>query len=160
MKPVKSTRAPFTLRRFIVFDTAIRDRAIAAIGHMPVDPLRPLEVLVRENKEKRHDMQNRYYWQRLNEISAQAWIDGRQFAAETLHEYFKRELLPNDGQADPADVRDGYVKWQFDPAGERVLVGSTTMLTVRGFAAYTEAVEAFGASLGVEFSANPMDGHA
>lgn len=156
----KSTRAPFAARLFLLSSKEIVARVQALLDHVPVDPLRPLQIVIREHKEKRHDMQNRYYWQRLNEISAQAWIDGRQFSAETLHEYFKRELLPNDGEADPQDVRDGYVKWEFDPAGERVLVGSTTMLTVRGFAAYTEAVEAFGASLGVEFSANPNEGAA
>lgn len=155
MKRERSNRAPFAPRRFIVSDAAIRDRAAAALANMPVDPLRPLEVVIRENKAKRQDDQNRYYWLRLGEIASQAWIEGRQYSAEILHEYLKRELLPEDSEADPLDVRDSYRKWDFDPAGNRVLVGSTTMLTVRGFASYMEAVEAFGAQLGVEFSANP-----
>lgn len=152
-----SQRAPFTTRPFILSTATIRERAAAAVANAPIDPLRPLLVTIGENKEKRADEQNRYYWQRLNEIAAQAWIDNRQFSAETLHEYFKRELLPEDEAHEPEDVRTNYRKWTFDPAGERVLVGSTTMLTVRGFARYTEAVEAFGSSLGVEFSANPNE---
>lgn len=132
---------------------------MAAISNMPIDPLRPLEVIVREVQRQRHSEQNSYYWLRLNEIAEQAWLDGRQFCAETWHEYFKRSLLVEDLPApEPGTVRDGYRKWDYDPSGERVLIGSTTMLTIRGFAAYTEAVEAFGCSLGVEFSANPMEG--
>jgi hypothetical protein len=44
------------------------------------------------------------------------------------------------------------------PSGERVLIGSTTQLTVRGFAQYLTRVEAYGAQeLSVEFHANPRE---
>lgn len=154
MKPAKSQRAPFQQRVFRVHSTEVRDRLVAAINNMPVDPERPLEVVLREVSVKRRDVQNSLYWCLLNEIAAQAWIEGRQYSADVLHEYMKRNLLPEDEPApDPLDVRDNYRKWKLDPAGDRVLIGSTTMLTVRGFANLITAVEAFGANLGVVFSA-------
>jgi hypothetical protein len=159
MKALKSNRAPFVTRRFILSDPAILARAIAAAQHAPVDPLRPLEMVIQERKVQRNNAQNDYYWRRVTEIAEQAWIEGRQYRPEILHEYFKRELLPEDDPAPESDyVRDNYRKWEHDPTGERILVGSTTMLTVRGFSDFTTRVEAFGAQLGVEFSANPMEG--
>lgn len=141
-------------RTFRLVAEDVRGRLISAIRHLPIDEIRPLEVVVREHKPQRNNDQNALYWSLLGEISAQAWIEGRQYSPEVLHEYMKRELLPEDKPPpDPAEVRDGYTKWAYDPAGERVLIGSTTMLTVRGFANLITAVEAFGANLGVQFSA-------
>ena len=48
---------------------------------------KPLAVTVQEYKAKRSGDQNRYYWQRLNEIAEQAWIGGRQFSADAWHEH-------------------------------------------------------------------------
>ena len=156
MPAPKSNRAPFQQRTFRVVNADVRDRLMAAIKNLPVDVERPLEVVIREVSVKRRDVQNALYWALLNEIAAQAWIEGRQYSADVLHEYMKRNLLPEDEPApDELDVRDGYQKWKLDPAGDRVLIGSTTMLTVRGFANLITAVEAFGAALGVVFSAPP-----
>jgi len=55
-------------------------------------------------------------------------------------------------------VKDSYRKYDTRPDGKRVLVGSTTELTVKGFAIYLQQVEAYGANLGVIYSANPNDG--
>lgn len=153
MKPAKSDRPQFAPRTFNVRDEAVRDRLVAAIQHMPVDGLRPLEVVIREVSVKRRDVQNALYWALLNDIASQAWIEGKQYSADVLHEYMKRNMLPEDDQLDPADVREGYLKWKLDPAGDRVLIGSTTMLTVQGFAKLINGVEAFGAQLGVQFGA-------
>ena len=70
------------------------------------------------------------------------------------HSHFKREFLPDPDHADCDDshIKDGYVKWSAMPNGSRVLIGSTTGLTVRGMAAYLEQVYAYGSSLGVQFS--------
>jgi hypothetical protein len=151
MAAPKSDRPPLAARTFRLVDEQVRERIINAMRHLPIDTLRPLEIVVREHKPQRGADQNSLYWALLNEIAGQAWIEGRQYSAEVLHEYMKRNLLPEDGYADPRDVRDGYQKWTYDPAGERVLVGSTTMLTVRGFANLITTVEAFGAALGVQF---------
>ena len=48
-------------------------------------------------------------------------------------------------------------KWEEVPDGDAVVI-STTKLERRCFAEYPTAVEAFGASLGVQFSANPNEG--
>lgn len=154
MKPAKSSRPPLAERKFRLINAQVRETLLNAVRNLPVDELRPIEIVFREERPKRGDSQNALYWALLNDIADQAWIDGRQYSADVLHEYMKRELLPEDEPApDPLDVRDGYRKWRFDPAGERVLVGSTTMLTVRGFAGLITAVEAFGAALGVQFKA-------
>lgn len=153
MKP-KSNRPPLARRPFNLVSEEVRERAIAALRHLPIDPLRPIEVVFQEHKPQRGVDQNAVYWKLLNDIASQAWIEGRQYSADVLHEFVKRNLLPED-EPPPnlEEVREGYVKWKYDPAGERVLVGSTTMLTVRGFSNLLTAVEAFGASLGVQFSA-------
>ena len=58
----------------------------------------------------------------------------------------------------PELCKEGYIKWDVDPLGERVLVGSTTQLTVRGYSDYLEQVHVLGAEMGVQFHANPNEG--
>jgi len=131
-----------------------RQTLMALIPNLPVDYDKPLTVTIEAHREKRKNDQNSYYWLILNQIAEQAWLGNRQYSAEVWHFFFKKELLPDEPDE---DCLKDYCKWQFDPAGERVLVGSTTMLTKKGFAAYGEAVTAFAANLGVEFSANPNE---
>lgn len=151
MKP-KSNRPPLARRPFNLVSEEVRERAIAALRHLPIDPLRPIEVVFQEVQKKRKLDQNAALWAGpLRDISEQAWLEGKQFSAEVWAEYFKRQLLPED--YDPELTMEHYRKWSLDPAGDRVLVGSTTQLTVKGHAQYREAIEAFGASLGVQFSA-------
>ena len=96
---------------------------------------KPLAVTVQEYKAKRSGDQNRYYWQRLNEIAEQAWIGGRQFSADAWHEHFKRQFVGSE------DLPHG------GTAGI-----STTSLSVAEFAEYVGRVEAYAASeLGIEF---------
>jgi hypothetical protein len=89
----------------------------------------------------------------LADIAEQGYLKGRTYIAEIWHEYFKRKYLPE--QFDPAKCMDGYRKWDYDPDGERLIVGSTTKLTKAGFAEYLTQVEAFGANLGVRFTESP-----
>jgi hypothetical protein len=97
---------------------------------------KPLAVTVQEYKAKRSGDQNRYYWQRLNEIAEQAWIGGRQFSADAWHEHFKRQFVGSE------DLPHG------GTAGI-----STTSLSVAEFAEYVGKVEAYAASeLGIELS--------
>lgn len=155
MKP-KSKREKFTTRKFLLGADKVREQVLAVVRNLPIDPLRPLEVVVREEQKARKLDQNALLWVGpLADLAEQAWIEGRKFTAETWHYYLKKELLPEE--FDPELCKDGYVKWEFGPDGERVLIGSTTQLTVKGFSMYLEQVFAFGASLGVKFHANPNE---
>lgn len=152
MKPAKSNRPPLVRRPFRLVSEEVRERIISAVRHLPIDTLRPIEVVFQEEQTKRKLDQNAMMFAGpLRDIAEQAYLDGRQFSVEVWHEYFKRQLLPES--YDPELCMEHYAKWSVDPAGDRVLVGSTTQLTVRGMAQYIEAIQAFGASLGVEFRA-------
>lgn len=150
-------RPTFSTRIIRLVDRPILARALAAVSNAPIDPERPIELVLREEKKTRKLDQNALMWAGpLRDIAEQAWVDGRQFTAEVWHEWAKREYLPEDDDPDLSLLaKDGYRKWDYDPSGERVLVGSTTQLTVRGFALYLQQLEAHGASLGVQFHAAP-----
>lgn len=144
-------RQKFQRRPFLLRDEAVRDNLIRVIQNLPLDADHPLEIVIDERRPTRKQTQNSYLWAGpLKDIAEQAWIDGKQFSAEVLHEFLKRELLPEE--FDPELVKDDYQKWRYDPKGNRILVGSTTDLTVKGFNLYLEQVTAFGAALGVNFS--------
>lgn len=144
-------RQKFQRRPFLLRDEAVRDNLIRVIQNLPLDADHPLEIVIDERRPTRKQTQNAYLWAGpLKDIAEQAWIDGKQFSAEVLHEFLKRELLPEE--FDPELVKDDYQKWRYDPKGNRILVGSTTDLTVKGFNIYLEQVIAFGAALGVNFT--------
>lgn len=148
-------RQKFQTRKILLRGESQRDAAAILLANLPLDPERPLELLVREEVKPRKLTQQAAMWLGpLKDIEEQAWIDGRQFSAEAWHEHFKREFLPEE--YDPELCLEGYRKWDFMPSGRRVLVGSTTHLTVKGFAQYLTQVEAFGASLGVIYSAREV----
>jgi len=157
VKSEKSDRPKYATRSLVLRSEAIRESALAAIRNAPIDTLRPLEILVREEVKARKLDQNAAMWAGpLKDIAEQGWLDGRQFAIEVWHEHFKERYLPEEFNAE--DCKEGYVKWSYTPNGRRVLVGSTTHLTVSGFAKYLREVEAFGATeLGVRFNVNPRD---
>lgn len=145
-------RQQFPTRTIRLVGSIQRDTAIKALQNIPLDPERPIELVLREERKDRGLDQNAAMWAGpLRDIEQQAWVGGRQYSAETWHEFFKREYLPED--ADPELVKDGYRKWDIDPSGNRVLVGSTTQLTRKGMGVYLKQIEAHGADLGVMFSA-------
>ena len=95
---------------------------------------KPLAVTVQEYKAKRTSDQNKYYWRTLNEIAGQAWVGGKQFSADSWHEFFKRQMIGHEEL----------------PHGGTVGI-STTSLSVAEFAEYVGKVEAYAATeLGVE----------
>ena len=151
------SRPEFKTRTLRLVNPAVRATALAAISNAPIDPERPIEVMLREEKKTRGMDANAAMWAGpLRDIAEQAWVDGRQFTAEVWHEFFKREYLPEDDDAELESLcRDGYRKWAIDPSGARVLVGSTTQLLVKGMARYMTQVEAYGAGLGVQFHISP-----
>ena len=76
--------------------------------------------------------------------------------------HFKELFLPETFQSaeHQAEIaKEGYRKYDTSPGGKRILVGSTTELTIKGFAIYLQQVEAFGANLGVIYSANPNEAY-
>jgi len=127
------------------------DTAINAIQNAPIDTERPLEVIIREEQKGRSLSANALMWAGpLNDIATQAWVHGRQYSALIWHEYFKEKFLPDF--PDPAQVKDGYKKYEETPDGKRILIGSTQKLTKHGFNLYIESIYAYGADLGVRFS--------
>ena len=138
------------------FSTVIvseRQKEILAtkIMNLPVDEESPIQVDIGEKPKKRGLDQNAYYWKRMTEISEQAFSNGRQYNADIWHEYCKRHVMPNQVENKNGEVVS---KWTEMPDGNLVVM-STTELSKKQFAEYTEMCEAFGASVGVMFSANP-----
>jgi hypothetical protein len=152
---MKSSRQPFTLRRVLLREPEQIERAIAVLRNAPLDPLRPLECLVREEVKARKPDQNALMFAGpIRDIASQAWLDGRQYSDDVWHFYLKKAFLPDE--FDPELCLEGYVKWASDPDGNPLMVGSTKKLTVRGFSQHLEQVFAFGAALGVEFGEPPQ----
>lgn len=153
---MNTERDKYVSRTFLLRTAAVKEVAIAAIRNAPEDNDKPIEVLIREQVKARKPDQNSLMWAGpLKDIEEQAYVDGRQYSATVWHEHFKREYLPED--FDPELCKEGYRKWDYTPKGDRVLVGSTTQLTVKGFAEYLTKVEADGANMGVLFHVNPRD---
>ena len=138
-----------TTRSIVLRNETIRSLAIAAVSQLPVSDNNPLEIVIRPYKAKRKVEANGLYWLRLGEIADQAYAEGKQYSAYTWHEYMKRRFLPD------VDTK-GNQKWAHLPSGDRALIMSTTTLNTSEFAEYITQVEAFGASLGVMFSASPV----
>jgi len=129
-----------------------RDLAANALRNAPLDDANPVQFMLGEKPKVRGMDANARMWVGpLRDIAEQGYVQGRTYSADVWHENFKREFLPEE--FDPALCMQGYRKWDYTPGGERVLVGSTTKLTKAGFAQYMTQVEAFGADLGVRFSA-------
>jgi len=123
-----------------------RETAHAMIDNLPVG--KNIELVARETPKVRGLDANSAMWAGiLKDIAEQVWHDKRQYKAEIWHEYFKSEYLPeNDDTELTRLVKDheSYKKWDYNPKGERILIGSTTQLTPFGFKEYTMQVEAFG----------------
>ena len=147
----------FSSRTIVLVDEQRRSLALAMVQNAPIG----IEIVAREVVKARKPDQNARMWRGpLRDMEESAWFNGRQYSADVWHEYMKREYLPEDDDVDLArKVKDvsKWHKWAYTPKGDRILVGSTTQLTVRGFAEYMEAIYAFGAGLGVMFSASPNE---
>lgn len=151
------SRQKFETRKILLREQAQVDLAIAALRNAPLDASHPVEFLLREEVKGRKPDQNALMWSGpLVDIAVQCWAEGRQYSDVVWHEYFKAQFLPEDFY--PELCKEGYRKWDFDPGGNRVLIGSTTGLTIKGFSQYLEQIHAFGAQMGVEFHEPPARG--
>lgn len=147
-------RERYPTRRIRLVGTAQLLNLQTILSQVPIDAERPLVVTIAEEIKARKPDQNALMWAGpLKDISEQAYVGGRTYSAEIWAEQFKREFLPDAHEE--GITRDGYQKWALTPMGHRVLIGSTTQLTVKGFALYLQQVEAFGAGLGVMFHERP-----
>lgn len=154
------TREKFPTRTIRLVGEPQIKTALLLIPNLPVDPKKPLELVIREEVKARKITQNDLMWAGpLKDISEQAYVDRRRYSDVVWHEHFKEQYLPDETSPDfdPDFVKDHltYKKYDLTPAGKRVLVGSTTELSIKGFALYLEQVYADGANLGVQFRANP-----
>ena len=128
--------------------------ASSLVEGIQVDSEHPVEVRISERSLKRNNQQNALLWAVLGDIARDVKVEygegkERRYSAEIWHEYFKREFLPEDESF--GHTRYQYRKWDYTPNGDRILVGSTTDLTVFGFTQYIEQIFAFGAEKGVRF---------
>jgi len=132
-----------------------RDRELLSnkIGNLPLDEENPIQIAISEKTKSRGLDQNGLMWKRIGEISSQGWINKRQYSKECWHKYLKDNEMPEE-----VELKDGTIcsKWveQIDGSMETI---STTELSSRFFSKYITIIEAFGAGIGVMFSANPRE---
>ena len=150
-------RQKFMTRTIYLRSQSQVDAVIALASNLPIDPEHPIEAVFREEVKARKPDQNALMWSGpLKDIAEQAWYQGKQYSDVVWHDTFKRLYLPE--QYDERFCKhETYKKWDFDRDGNKVLVGSTTDLTIKGFAIYLEQVYADGANMGVRFHANPNE---
>lgn len=98
---------------------------------------KPWQVDIGPEKAKRSNIQNRYYWNLLNQISEQVWIEGKQYDSSVYHELFKRKFI-------------GCV----DLPGAGLMAMSSTDLSQKEFGEYVDKVTADAA---VQFGVVFMD---
>ena len=132
-----------------IYNDTQRTTLINKLMSIPLDD--PIQVTIGNKTKARGLDQNGLMWKRIGEISAQGWINKRQYHKECWHKYLKDNEMPEE-----VELKDGTIcsKWveQIDGSMETI---STTELSARFFAKYITIIEAFGAGLGVMFSANP-----
>lgn len=145
------TRPKYQTRHIMLVGSMQKDTAKVLIDNAPMDPTKPIEVVIREYAKPRKPDQNSLMWVGpLADIADQAWFKGKQYSAEVWHETFKRLYLPEEHIE--GITKEGYRKWAIDPYDNMILVGSTKDLTVKGFSDYLEQVYADGANMGVRFN--------
>ena len=151
MTSVSVKRNPIAKIIVLIRSELQKELLTSKIANLPVDEDNPIQIVISEQTKARGLDANAYYWLRLGEVSAQAWSAGRQYQSDIWHEYCKRNIM-----SDIVEIKSGDMvsKYMDSPDGNAVII-STTQLSKKQFAEYTEAVEAFGCSLGVMFSANP-----
>lgn len=146
------TRQKYPTRKILLRAPQQVEVAISAIRNAPLDQSKPLELLIREEVKARKPDQNSLMWAGpLKDIAEQGYVNGRTYRPEIWHHHLKELFLPEEYDPELCK-REDYRKWDYTPGGERILVGSTTDLTVRGFSLYLTQVEAYAATeLGVVF---------
>ena len=158
---MENKRPPYPTRSILITSEKSLETVAQVLRYLPIDNKKPIEIVIREHVKKRKLDQNALYWSGpLKDIADQAYIDGRQFSIDTWHYDLKSEFLPEDCELITEELVKNistYEKWSVTPRGDRILTGSTTDLSVKGFAQFLEQVYAYGANLGVQFRASPSE---
>ena len=77
------------MRTFILSTPTARSNCLNYIGHCPDG----MAVEIHEVKARRSIQANRRHWALMNQISEEAWIEGRQYSPEVWHEFFCRRFI-------------------------------------------------------------------
>lgn len=122
---------------FLLRDSNIRQNCIATIQQLPINPAKPLQIIIQE--DTRSLAQNRMLWSCLNDISRQVIWYGRKMDAESWKHVFtsvlkKQETVPG--------IDGGFV----------VLGQSTSKMRVSEMKDLITLMHAFGAEHNVKFS--------
>jgi len=153
MSEYMQNRNPIAKITVLIRSEQQKELLVRKISNLPVDSERPIQIVISEQTKSRGLDQNGLMWKRIGEISSQGWINKRQYSKECWHKYLKDNEMPEE-----VELKDGTIcsKWieQIDGSMETI---STTELSARFFSKYITIIEAFGAGLGVLFSANPRD---
>jgi hypothetical protein len=121
------------------------ERALAILGMVQVEAGDDWELVLRPYRKPRTLEQNRRYWAILHEISAQP-VEGKRFAAESYHEYFKAKFIGKEEVLLPnGEVFNRPI--------------STTTLDTSQFDEYRLEIEAWAADHGIQLS-DPRERHA
>jgi len=144
-------RQPYPTTQILLRGEIQLNTLLTKAKSLPLDSEAPLEILIREWLKPRKLSQNALMWAGpLKDIAEQAFVNKKTYTIDVWHEFLKKEFLPEefiDGI-----TKDNYKKWDFDPKGNRILIGSTAQLTVKGFAQYLNKIESYAATeLGVQF---------
>ena len=146
-------RNPIAKMTFLIRSDKQKEVLASKIANLPVDSESPIQIVISEEVKKRSIDSNALMWKRIGEISSQGWINKRQYHKDCWHKYLKDNEMPEE-----VELKDGTIcsKWveQIDGSMETI---STTELSARFFSKYITIIEAFGAGLGVLFSANPRE---
>lgn len=128
-------------------DAAELTAVLKATARPAAEAGKPLLVTIAQRVETRSQRSNRYMWAAVLQPAAeQLTLNGHKFSAETLHEYFKRQHLPEV-------TANGRHKWTILPSGERILAIGTSDLDATEFQEYLHACQAEAAQeWGISFS--------
>jgi len=154
-------RQEYPTRKIFISSAHHKGIASTVLMNLPVDVNKPLLITISEAPKPRNLSQNALLWAgALKDISEQVYVNGHTFSAEVWHEYLKEKFLPDETSMSEENqhkyLKQDYKKYVDLPDGRRRLVGSTTELTVKGFALYMQEIEAWGATEhGVMYHANP-----
>ncbi len=153
MSEYMQKRNPIAKMTFLIRSDQQKEVLASKIANLPVDEDHPIQVVISEETKKRGLDQNGLMWKRITEISEQGWINKRQYNKDCWHKYLKDNEMPEE-----VELKDGTIssKWIEQIDGSREVI-STTELSARCFSSYITIIEAFGAGLGVLFSANPRE---
>ena len=129
----------FKTKKFLLRSKTQEAALLKFITELPLSDKEPLQVVIQEYTKARNNEQNAKYWAMLKDISEQIWLNKRKYLPEVWHEYFKELYLPDFAEIGVIS-KDNYVKWMLSIGGERILVGSTSDFTTKGFSEYLEKI--------------------